>query len=59
MLEALQARRALGQQPATTEARTEGGLPPLQYSAEGEEDWTILEEPLLYVHAGKGPYVGR
>ncbi|KAF8350667.1 ATP-NAD kinase-like domain-containing protein [Amanita rubescens] len=58
MLEALQARRAQDQQPATTEARMEGGLPPLQYSTE-DEDWTTLDEPLLYVYAGKGPYVGR
>jgi sphingosine kinase len=59
MLEALHARRALNQQPATAEVRMEGGLPPLQYSTEDEEDWTTLEEPLLYVYAGKGPYVGR
>jgi sphingosine kinase len=59
MLEGLQARRALDQQPATTEARMEGGLPPLQYSTEDEEDWITLDEPLLYVYAGKGPYVGR
>ncbi|KAF8212211.1 ATP-NAD kinase-like domain-containing protein [Mycena galopus ATCC 62051] len=25
----------------------------------GNEGWTVVDEPLLYVYAGKGPYVGR
>ncbi|KAJ7343461.1 ATP-NAD kinase-like domain-containing protein [Mycena albidolilacea] len=33
-------------------------LPPLKYSAT-DEGWTVVTEPLLYVYAGKGPYVGR
>ncbi|KAJ7685209.1 ATP-NAD kinase-like domain-containing protein [Mycena polygramma] len=35
-------------------------LPPLKYSAD-VDGWTVLDdsEPLLYVFAGKGPYVGR
>jgi len=34
-------------------------LPTLKY-LQGEEDgWTIFNEPILYVYAGKGPYVGR
>ena len=26
---------------------------------EGEDGWTIFDEPILYVYAGKGPYVAR
>jgi sphingosine kinase len=34
-------------------------LPSLKY-LQGEEDgWTIFNESILYVYAGKGPYVGR
>ena len=34
-------------------------LPTLKY-LQGEEDgWTIFNESILYVYAGKGPYVGR
>lgn len=36
----------------------DGKLPPLKHSTD-EEGWTTFEEPLLYVYAGKGPYVGR
>ena len=60
MIEALQARRARGQHPiptdTTSHADIDGGLPP---STEDEDEWTTFEEPLLYVYAGKGPYVGR
>lgn len=34
-------------------------LPTLKY-LQGEEDgWTVFNESILYVYAGKGPYVGR
>ncbi|KAF7363467.1 DAGKc domain-containing protein [Mycena sanguinolenta] len=33
-------------------------LPALKYSTD-DEGWSVLSEPLLYVYAGKGPYVGR
>ncbi|KAJ6502527.1 ATP-NAD kinase-like domain-containing protein [Mycena sanguinolenta] len=33
-------------------------LPALKYST-NDEGWSVLSEPLLYVYAGKGPYVGR
>lgn len=62
MIEDLQARRARGQQPILIDTAShdiDGGLPPLQRSTEDEEEWTTFEEPLLYVYAGKGPYVGR
>jgi sphingosine kinase len=42
--------------PPTTD---ETALPALKYSTTDEDGWTILDEPLLYVYAGKGPYVGR
>ncbi|KAF8636568.1 hypothetical protein AX17_003379 [Amanita inopinata Kibby_2008] len=35
------------------------GFPPLQHSANDDEGWTTFEEPLLYIFAGKGPFVGR
>lgn len=36
----------------------ETALPPLKYSSD-DDGWTTLDEPLLYLFAGKGPYVGR
>ncbi|KAJ7273740.1 ATP-NAD kinase-like domain-containing protein [Mycena haematopus] len=58
MFDALQNRRAKG----TTNIRNgqEGtALPALKYSTTDDEGWSVLNEPLLYVYAGKGPYVGR
>jgi sphingosine kinase len=38
---------------------TNGVVPTLKY-LQGEEDgWTIFNESIVYVYAGKGPYVGR
>ncbi|KAI4526696.1 hypothetical protein K525DRAFT_188566 [Schizophyllum commune Loenen D] len=40
----------------------EDGLPPLVYSKSdsGNDDgWTKFEDPILFVYAGKGPYVAR
>jgi hypothetical protein len=34
-------------------------LPPLKYSTNEEDGWTTFDKPLLYLYAGKGPYVGR
>ncbi|KAF8964016.1 ATP-NAD kinase-like domain-containing protein [Flammula alnicola] len=34
-------------------------LPPLRYSQDDEEGWTTFDDPILYVYAGKGPYVAR
>ncbi|KAJ7063337.1 ATP-NAD kinase-like domain-containing protein [Mycena amicta] len=36
-------------------------LPELKYISKenDDDDWTVVNEPLLYVFAGKGPYVGR
>ncbi|KAJ7452392.1 ATP-NAD kinase-like domain-containing protein [Mycena galericulata] len=34
-------------------------LPALEYSSTDHDGWTVLNEPLLYVYAGKGPYVTR
>jgi sphingosine kinase len=46
--------------PALHEPGTEStALPPLKYSATDDEGWTVVTEPLLFVYAGKGPYVGR
>ncbi|KAJ7219297.1 ATP-NAD kinase-like domain-containing protein, partial [Mycena pura] len=34
-------------------------LPPLKYSTTDDDGWTVVDKPLLYVLAGKGPYIGR
>lgn len=65
MAEALQAwRRAretavLDPLSASASERLSGPLPPTVYSATEDEGWITLNEPLLYVYAGKGPYVSR
>lgn len=33
-------------------------LPSSKY-LQGEDGWTVFNESILYVYAGKGPYVGR
>jgi len=40
-------------------AHSEVSLPPMRYSFEDAESWTTFEKPILYVSAGKGPYVSR
>ncbi|KAL1701407.1 ATP-NAD kinase-like domain-containing protein [Schizophyllum commune] len=40
----------------------EDGLPPLVYSKSdsgNDDSWTKFEDPILFVYAGKGPYVAR
>ncbi|CAA7271670.1 unnamed protein product [Cyclocybe aegerita] len=34
-------------------------LPPIEHGPDDQEGWTTFDEPILYVYAGKGPYVGR
>lgn len=45
--------------PSIPTESSDSSLPPLKNHSEDEEGWVTLEEPLLYVYAGKGPYVGR
>ncbi|KAF5357963.1 hypothetical protein D9756_001533 [Leucocoprinus leucothites] len=45
--------------PATSESDIAETLPPLKFQPEDNEGWTTFDEPLLYVYAGKGPFVGR
>jgi len=64
MVEALQTRRKEDEKlvlasPSVTEDIVSGGLPPLTYSADDTDGWTTIDEPILYLYAGKGPYVGR
>ncbi|KAF4608502.1 sphinganine kinase lcb4 [Pleurotus pulmonarius] len=60
MLEALQARRqAQSNASSSTDASSSSSLPPLKFLPEDKDGWTVIDEPLLYVYAGKGPYVGR
>ncbi|KAF9075253.1 ATP-NAD kinase-like domain-containing protein [Rhodocollybia butyracea] len=37
----------------------DSSLPERQYSFDDTEGWTTFQEPLLYLYAGKGPYVAR
>ncbi|TFK29975.1 hypothetical protein FA15DRAFT_663292 [Coprinopsis marcescibilis] len=41
------------------EAGSPSALPSLKYLPDDEEGWYTLEEPVLFVYAGQGPYVGR
>lgn len=64
MAEALEARHHAKKEellPPTpsAETKTDLGLPELRYSLDDMDGWTTMEEPLLYVYAGKGPYVSR
>lgn len=36
-----------------------GALPSLKYLPDDNDGWTTFEDPLLFVYAGQGPYVGR
>lgn len=45
--------------PSVSEIESGDGLPPLKYQPDDKDGWTTFDEPLLYVFAGKGPYVGR
>ena len=40
------------------EEETATGLPPLRYVDE-HDGWTTFEGPILYMYAGKGPFVSR
>jgi len=44
--------------PVTEDA---GGaaMPPLRFSIDDTDGWITIDEPILYLYAGKGPYVGR
>ncbi|KAF7294907.1 DAGKc domain-containing protein [Mycena indigotica] len=58
MYESLQKRKT---NPSSTTPTTDAEstqLPELKYVS-NDDDWTVVEEPLLYVLAGKGPYIGR
>ncbi|KDR81645.1 hypothetical protein GALMADRAFT_239721 [Galerina marginata CBS 339.88] len=44
---------------AASETSFHDKLPSLKFLDGNEEDWTTFDEPILYVYAGKGPYVGR
>jgi len=38
---------------------TAESLPPLKFQPDDTVGWTTFDGPLLYVYAGKGPFVGR
>lgn len=58
MAQIVQARR-LANNNANISPSGSGQLPPLKYLPDDSDGWTTFDEPLLYVYAGKGPYVGR
>ncbi|KAF8163335.1 ATP-NAD kinase-like domain-containing protein [Crassisporium funariophilum] len=45
--------------PIASEESACDALPPLKHHQEDVEGWTVFKEPILYVYAGKGPYVAR
>ncbi|KAG6898377.1 hypothetical protein C0992_009052 [Termitomyces sp. T32_za158] len=47
------------QAEASTPHVTSGALPPLVNLPDDMEGWTTYDKPILYVYAGKGPFVGR
>ncbi|KAG6845323.1 hypothetical protein H0H87_010780 [Tephrocybe sp. NHM501043] len=57
-LKDLQARRNNRLQ-ASTPPVDSGSLPPLNHLPDDTEGWTTYDQPILYVYAGKGPFVGR
>lgn len=65
MVENLKIKRASVREPiskrasGTSDELFSDELPPLKYSTDDNEGWTTLEDPIMYVYAGKGPYVGR
>lgn len=61
MAEALRTRRLNPEQEDSFSdlGVTTGGLPPLNNLPDDSEGWLTFSEPILYVYAGKGPYVGR
>ncbi|KAH9484246.1 Sphingoid long chain base kinase 4 [Psilocybe cubensis] len=46
-------------QVSELESKVEGAMPTLKYLPDDEDGWTTFDKPVLYVYAGKGPYVGR
>ena len=60
MVEALQEHKSSAPhyRPPYAEEESSTALPPLQY-ADDIEGWTTFEGPILYLYAGKGPYVSR
>lgn len=51
------AELVLGEPDLTDEEATK--LPPLQYDKDDRSDWITFDQPLHYMYAGQGPYVGR
>jgi sphingosine kinase len=45
--------------PPVAEDVESGTLPPLRYSIDDTDGWVTVDEPILYLYAGKGPYVSR
>ncbi|KAI0065370.1 hypothetical protein BV25DRAFT_1850670 [Artomyces pyxidatus] len=63
MLDSLRALRSkspeeLFQDTATDEV-VDNTLPPLRYVSDDPEGWITMDEPILYMYAGKGPFVSR
>ncbi|KAG6814381.1 hypothetical protein H0H92_010967 [Tricholoma furcatifolium] len=54
----LQAQRKSIPQSSTHPVES-GGLPPLMYLPDDRDGWTTYDQPILYIYAGKGPFVGR
>ncbi|KAG5645241.1 hypothetical protein DXG03_006658 [Asterophora parasitica] len=58
MANKLEARRDL-LDPLEESTDVSGPLPPLTNLPDDTDGWTTYDEPILYIYAGKGPFVGR
>jgi sphingosine kinase len=45
--------------PLVAEDAESDALPSLRYSIDDTDGWITVDEPILYLYAGKGPYVSR
>ncbi|RXW20903.1 hypothetical protein EST38_g4972 [Candolleomyces aberdarensis] len=62
MAKAFHDKKLAPQDPKDSIERTNsasGALPSLQYLPDDKEGWIDFEDPILFVYAGQGPYVGR
>ncbi|KAJ2920657.1 hypothetical protein H1R20_g16435, partial [Candolleomyces eurysporus] len=62
MAKAFHDKRLASQDPKDSIEKTNsssGALPSLQYLPDDKEGWIDFEDPILFVYAGQGPYVGR
>jgi sphingosine kinase len=50
--------KGIGTSPSVSDSE-DSILPPLKYLMDDTDGWVTIDEPILYLYAGKGPYVSR